>query len=52
MARINLLHGERSCVSSRRRDFGLTILGALLLTLAGLGYWHWYNQGLIDLERA
>jgi type IV pilus assembly protein PilN len=28
------------------------VLGALLLTLLGLGYWHWYNQALIDHQNA
>ena len=52
MARINLLPWREKLRKQRRRDFGLTILGALVLTLAGLGYWHWYNQGLIDHQNA
>lgn len=48
MARINLLPWREKLRKQRRREFGLTVLGALVLTMLGLGYWHWYNQGLID----
>lgn len=51
MARINLLPWREKLRKQRRRDFGLMVLGALVLTLAGLGYWHWFNQGLIDNQR-
>ncbi len=48
MARINLLPWREKLRKQRRRDFGLMALGALVVTLLGMGYWHWYNQGLID----
>lgn len=48
MARINLLPWREKLRKQRQRDFGLVALGALVLTLLGMGYWHWYNQGLID----
>jgi len=51
MARINLLPWREKLRKQRRREFGVMVLGALVLTLAGLGYWHWYNQGLIDNQR-
>lgn len=52
MARINLLPWREKLRKQRQRDFGLMILGALVLTLLGMGYWHWYNQGLIDHQNA
>jgi type IV pilus assembly protein PilN len=48
MAHINLLPWREKLRKQRQRDFGLMALGALVLTLAGMGYWHWYNEGLID----
>ncbi len=48
MARINLLPWREKLRKQRQREFGVMTLGALLITLLGLGYWHWYNQGLID----
>ena len=51
MARINLLPWREKLRKQRLRDFGLMALGGLLLTLAGMGYWHWFNQGLIDNQR-
>jgi len=48
MARINLLPWREKLRKQRLREFGLMILGALVLTLAGMGYWHWFNQGMID----
>jgi type IV pilus assembly protein PilN len=52
MARINLLPWREKLRKQRRRDFGLLVLGALVVTLVGMGYWHWYNQGLIDQQEA
>lgn len=52
MARINLLPWREKLRKQRRRDFGLMVLGALMLTLLGMGYWHWYNLGLIDQQQA
>jgi len=51
MARINLLPWREKLRKQRRREFGVMTLGALVVTLLGLGYWHWYNQGLIDNQR-
>jgi type IV pilus assembly protein PilN len=48
MARINLLPWREKLRKQRQRDFGLVTLAALLITALGMGYWHWYNQGLID----
>ncbi len=48
MARINLLPWREKLRKQRRRDFGLMVLGAVILTFLGLGYWHWFNQGMID----
>jgi type IV pilus assembly protein PilN len=48
MAQINLLPWRETLRKQRRRDFGLMALAALVLTLAGMGYWHWFNQSLID----
>lgn len=51
MARINLLPWREKLRKQRQRDFGLMALGALVITLLGMGYWHWYNQGLIDHQK-
>jgi type IV pilus assembly protein PilN len=48
MAHINLLPWREKLRKQRQRDFGLLIVFALLLTVAGMGYWHWFNQSLID----
>lgn len=48
MARINLLPWREKLRKQRQRDFGLVALVAVLLTALGMGYWHWYNQSLID----
>lgn len=48
MAHINLLPWREKQRKQRRREFGVMVLGALVLTLMGTGYWHWFNQGLID----
>jgi type IV pilus assembly protein PilN len=48
MARINLLPWREKLRKQRQRDFGLITLAALLVTGMGLGYWHWFNQSLID----
>ena len=52
MARINLLPWREKLRKQRQRDFGLAALAALVLTLGGMGYWHWYNQALIDHQNA
>ena len=51
MAHINLLPWREKLRKQRLRDFGVMALVALVLTLAGMGYWHWFNQGLIDNQR-
>ncbi len=48
MANINLLPWREKLRKQRLRDFGLTALAALLFTGLGIGYWHFFNQGLID----
>lgn len=48
MAQINLLPWRETLRKQRRRDFGFMALAALVLTLVGMGYWHWFNQSLID----
>jgi len=50
MARINLLPWRETLRRQRKRDFGLLALGAALVTLLGMGYWHWYNEDLIDFQ--
>ena len=52
MARINLLPWREKLRKQRQRDFGLLVLGALVVTLLGMGYWHWYNQNLIDHQKS
>ncbi|MGD8956175.1 MAG: PilN domain-containing protein [Chromatiaceae bacterium] len=51
MAQINLLPWREKQRKQRRLEFGLTVVGALVLTLLGMGYWHWYNEELIDHQR-
>lgn len=51
MAHINLLPWREKLRKQRLRDFGLMALGALVLSLAAMGYWHWFNQGMIDNQR-
>ena len=48
MAHINLLPWREKLRKQRRREFGLSVLGALVITFLGLGYWHWFNQSMID----
>ena len=48
MARINLLPWREKLRKQRQRDFGLMTLAALVVTVIGMGYWHWFNQSLID----
>ena len=51
MAHINLLPWREKLRKQRLRDFGLMALGALVLSVAAMGYWHWFNQGMIDNQR-
>ena len=48
MAQINLLPWREKLRKQRRRQFGFMILGALVLTVAGMAYWHLFIQGQID----
>jgi type IV pilus assembly protein PilN len=51
MARINLLPWREKLRKQRQRDFGLVALAAVVVTAAGIGYWHFFNQGLIDHQK-
>jgi len=49
MAHINLLPWREKLRKQRQRDFGLLALGALLVTVLGMGYWGFvYVQGMVD----
>lgn len=47
MARINLLPWRAELRKQRQREFGFMALVFVLLTAAGMGWWHFYNDGLI-----
>jgi len=52
MANINLLPWREKLRKQRQRDFGLLALGALLVTVLGVGYWgFFYVQGMVDHQR-
>ena len=51
MARINLLPWREKLRKQRQRDFGLVALLALVVTALGIGYWHWFNQSLIEHQQ-
>jgi type IV pilus assembly protein PilN len=51
MAHINLLPWREKRRKQRQRDFGVTIVLALLATVAVMGYWHWFNESLIDHQK-
>jgi type IV pilus assembly protein PilN len=51
MAHINLLPWREKRRKQRQRDFGVTIVLALLATVAVMGYWHWFNASLIDQQK-
>ncbi len=49
MAQINLLPWREKLRKQRQRDFGLLALGALMVTVLGMGYWGFiYVQGMVD----
>ena len=48
MAHINLLPWREKLRKQRQREFGVMIVGALVLTVLGMAYWHFHVQGLID----
>ncbi len=51
MARINLLPWRENLRAQRRRDFVLMLVAFVILTLLGMGYWHYFNQSLIDHQQ-
>jgi type IV pilus assembly protein PilN len=52
MAHINLLPWRDKLRKQRKREFGSMILGALLITVLGMGYWGFIHvQGLIDHQK-
>lgn len=51
MASINLLPWREKRRARRKKEFGLMMVGGLLLTVVLLGYWHWYNESLINHQR-
>lgn len=44
MARINLLPWRETQRKRQARDFGVMVIIAVVVTLLGMGYWHWYVQ--------
>ena len=52
MARINLLPWREQLRNQRKREFGFMVMGALVLTVAGMGYWHWHNSQLIAHQKS
>ena len=48
MAHINLLPWREKLRKQRQREFGVMIVGALVLAVIGMGYWHFHVQGQID----
>jgi len=52
MAHINLLPWRENLRSQRKKDFGFQILGAVIVTLLALVYWHLHVQGLIDHQES
>ena len=51
MAHINLLPWREKLRKQRQREFGLMAIAALLVTVAGMGYWHFFVQGQIDHQK-
>ena len=51
MAQINLLPWREKLRKQRKREFGFITLGALVLTVLGMGYWHLFVQGQIDNQQ-
>ncbi|RMG38509.1 MAG: pilus assembly protein PilN [Gammaproteobacteria bacterium] len=51
MVNINLLPWRERLRAQRKREFGMLVLLAVILTGAALGYWHWYNEQLIDFQQ-
>ena len=51
MARINLLPWRENRRAQRQREFGVMLVVGVLLTIFAMGYWHWFNEGLIDHQK-
>ena len=51
MARINLLPWRETLRRQRKRDFGLMVVGGVVLSLVAVVWWHFYNEGLIEQQR-
>jgi type IV pilus assembly protein PilN len=51
MAHINLLPWREKLRKQRQREFGLMAVADLLVTVAGMGYWHFFVQGQIDHQK-
>ncbi len=50
MARINLLPWRESLRAERKREFGVMLIGGVLIAGLLIGYWYWFNQGRIDFQ--
>lgn len=51
MARINLLPWRENLRRQRQREFGLMLVGGLVVSLLGVAWWHFYNEGLMDHQQ-
>jgi len=51
MARINLLPWRENLRAQRQRDFGVMLVIGVLLTVFAMGYWHWFNESLVDHQK-
>ena len=51
MASINLLPWREKLRSQRKREFGFMLVGGMIIAGLLVGYWYWYNEGLIDQQR-
>jgi len=51
MAQINLLPWREKLRAAQRREFGMMLLLAAIIGVAGMGYWHFFNEDLIDFQK-
>lgn len=51
MARINLLPWREKLRTQRQREFGFMLVGGVVVAALLVGYWYWFNEGLIDHQR-
>jgi type IV pilus assembly protein PilN len=51
MAHINLLPWRENLRRQRQREFGLMLVGALVVSLLGVFWWHLYNEALMDHQK-